>query len=104
MFSMSYELEQSFAAAAETFKVHVCYMSEYSNPVEAACMFWRIFDVACTFFYKILRYASKILHALQNDCSIEFFRKFSTSFCIKSMQFVCNMQKFLQVSVFELSK
>ena len=41
--------------------------------VEAACKFWKILDVAYT-FYKVLENASKILYALQSDCSMDFFR------------------------------
>ena len=46
---------------------------------EAACSSWKIFDVAYT-FYKISEKASKILHALQNDRSMEIFRKLSDAF------------------------
>ena len=42
--------------------------------VEAACKFWNIFDVASN-FYKLLENAKQILHALQNDCCMETFRK-----------------------------
>ena len=47
--------------------------------IEAACSFWKIFDVVYT-FYKISEKAAKILHALQNDCSMEVFRKLSDAF------------------------
>ena len=42
--------------------------------VEAACSFWKVFDAAYL-FNKFLENASKILHSLQNDCSMEVFRK-----------------------------
>ena len=60
--------------------------------VKAACRFSKIFDVAYT-FYEILVNASKILHALQNECSMEVFRKLFDALCEKTVHFLCNIQK-----------
>ena len=65
---------------------------------EDACRFWKIFDVACPLF-KNSEKACKILQALQNDCSMEVFRKFFDALCKKFMHFLCNIQIFLQISV-----
>ena len=72
--------------------------------METACRVWKNFDVAWT-FNKILENASKILHALQNDCSMEVLRKFFDAVCKKSMHFLCNIQKtFSQVFTITLKQ
>ena len=71
--------------------------------LHAVRRFWEIFDIART-FYKTLENASKILHALQNDYSMEVFRKLFDSLCKKSMNFLCSLQNFSQVFVLHLSK
>ena len=48
--------------------------SVYIPAVEVAGRFWKVFDLAYT-SYKILENASKMLHALPNECSMEVFRK-----------------------------
>ena len=47
---------------------------------------------------------SKMSHALQNDYSMEIFRKLIDSLCKKSMNFPCSLQNFSQVFVLHLSK
>ena len=69
-------------------KRQFCQLFLYERPnrwttlVEAACMFWKTFDVDCT-FYKILENVSKTLDALQYDCSMEVFRKVFDALCKK---------------------
>ena len=73
----------SFASQTRSFPVRMRVSSAYwisvNALVEAACRFWKIFDIAFT-FYKILKNASKILHALQNDCSMKGLENFSMHF------------------------
>ena len=56
--------------------------NRWTTQVEAAFMFWKTFDVACT-FYKILENVSKTLGSLQYDCSMEVFRKVFDALCKK---------------------
>ena len=52
-----------------------------------------------TLSYWILENASKSLHALQNQCSMEVFRKLFHALFKKSIQFFWNIQNFLLVYV-----
>ena len=56
------------------------------------------FQCCIDFFCKILENPSRILHALQIDCSMEIFRKFLDALCKKSMIFPCNIQNFASFS------
>ena len=72
--------------------------NRWTTLVEAACMFWKTFDVACT-FYKILENVSKSLDALQYDCSMKVFRKVFDALCKKLCIFYATYRTLLVFAI-----
>ena len=79
--------------------VHIRIIIQLTALVETECRFWKIIDVAYT-FYKNLENASKFYMRCRMIAAWKFFKKFR---CIFRMKDLCNLQ-FFQVCLITLNK